>query len=45
METPELCQWLRDNSAGSYRPAAEAADRLTEQAQEIERWCVVAART
>lgn len=30
MTSPELCQWLRDNSAGIYRPAAEAADRIEE---------------
>lgn len=28
MTTPQLTQWLRDNSAGIYRPAAEAADLI-----------------
>lgn len=28
MEIKELIQWLRDNSAGVYRPAKEAADRM-----------------
>lgn len=28
VETPELCAWLRENSSGIYRPAAEAADRI-----------------
>jgi hypothetical protein len=26
MSNSELCKWLRDNSAGVYRKAAEAAD-------------------
>ena len=28
MTTPELTKWLRDNSSGDYRPAAEAADLI-----------------
>lgn len=28
MKTRDLCKWLRDNSAGTYRPSAEAADRI-----------------
>ena len=28
MTTPELIQWLRDNSSGVYRPARDAADLL-----------------
>ena len=28
MGRTELCQWLRDNSSGIYRPAAEAADEI-----------------
>ena len=32
MNTPELIQWLRDNSSGVYRPANEAADLLTQMA-------------
>ena len=28
MELLELKKWLRENSSGIYRPAAEAADRL-----------------
>ena len=28
MKTPELTKWLRDNSSGDYRPAAEAADLI-----------------
>ena len=30
MTTPELIQWLRDNSSGIYRPANDAADLITE---------------
>jgi len=32
MTTPEHTQWLRDNSSGVYRPAAEAAE-VIEQLQ------------
>ena len=28
MNDKELCQWLRGNSSGTYRPSAEAADRI-----------------
>ena len=28
MGRTELCQWLRDNSSGVYRPAAEAAAEI-----------------
>lgn len=28
MEQKELCQWLREHSAGTYRPSAEAADEI-----------------
>ena len=28
MSNAELCQWLRDNSSGIYRPSAEAAAKL-----------------
>ena len=28
MTTPELIAWLRENSSGIYRPAAEAADLI-----------------
>ena len=28
MNTPELVQWLRDNSSGIYRPARDAADKI-----------------
>lgn len=28
MTTPELIQWLRDNSSGVYRPANDAADLI-----------------
>ena len=28
MNTPKLKKWLRENSAGVYRPAAEAADLI-----------------
>lgn len=47
----ELCQWLRDNSSGIYRPAAEAAtelERLTAELAaaraEMERYKADAAR-
>lgn len=36
MSNEELTQWLRDNSSGIYRPAAEAAD-LIEQLAESKR--------
>jgi hypothetical protein len=28
MTKQELCEWLRANSSGIYRPAAEAADTI-----------------
>jgi len=28
MNDNDLCQWLRANSSGTYRPSAEAADRI-----------------
>jgi hypothetical protein len=34
MTTPELTKWLRENSSGVYRPAAEAAD-LIERLQKL----------
>jgi predicted nucleic acid-binding Zn-ribbon protein len=34
MTTPELTQWLRDNSSGVYRPAAEAADVIEQLQRE-----------
>ncbi len=36
MNTPQLTQWLRDNSAGVYRPAAEAADLIEAQRRLLE---------
>ena len=49
MNNKKLCQWLRANSSGIYRPAAEAAvelERLTSvvkaansQAEHFEREC------
>jgi len=30
MNDKELCQWLRDNSSGVYRPCKAAADRMEE---------------
>ena len=33
MGRTELCQWLRDNSSGIYRPAADAADDIEHLAQ------------
>ena len=35
MNDKELCQWLRDNSSGTYRPSAEAADRIESQNREL----------
>ena len=32
----EICQWLRDNSSGIYRPAAEAAQELERMEQKID---------
>jgi hypothetical protein len=40
MTTPELTKWLRENSSGVYRPAAEAADlieTLVKQNAEMKR--------
>jgi hypothetical protein len=40
MTTPELTKWLRENSSGVYRPAADAADlieKLTKQNAELKR--------
>ena len=31
-----LCEWLRENSSGSYRPSAQAADRLEETLRMID---------
>jgi len=28
MNDNDLCQWLRANSSGTYRPSAEGADRI-----------------
>lgn len=28
LEQKELCEWLRNNSSGVYRPAAQAADEI-----------------
>lgn len=33
----ELCVWLRSNSSGIYRPAAEAADEIELLASELNR--------
>lgn len=41
MSSKELCQWLRDNSSGIYRPSARAADRielLEEALREARDW-------
>jgi hypothetical protein len=37
MKDAELCQWLRDNSSGVYRPAAEAANRI----ERLNKWISV----
>ncbi len=37
MERGELCEWLRANSAGIYRPAAEAATEIEVLARKCER--------
>ena len=31
----ELCQWLRDNSSGNYRPSAHAAYTIESMQKEI----------
>ena len=41
MENKELCEWLRENSSGGYRPSAVAATRieeLTEVAKAMREW-------
>ena len=30
MNNDKLCKWLKENSSGIYRPAAEAAERIKE---------------
>ena len=30
MNNDKLCKWLKENSSGVYRPAAEAAERIKE---------------
>lgn len=35
MNDIKLIKWLRDNSAGSYRPSGEAADRIEELLTEV----------
>ena len=30
MNNDKLCKWLKDNSSGIYKPAAEAAERIKE---------------
>jgi hypothetical protein len=35
MNDKDLCQWLRDNSSGVYRPSAEAADRIEQLKAEV----------
>jgi len=30
-----LCKWLRDNSSGSYRKSADAADRIEQLKQQL----------
>jgi hypothetical protein len=32
----QLCDWLRMNSSGIYRPAAQAAIRIEELSEEVE---------
>jgi hypothetical protein len=39
MDNKQLCQWLRDNSSGVYRPAAVAAERIEELEREVSRLC------
>lgn len=44
MTTDQLCQWLRENSAGIYRPARDAADlidRLTRELAEAKARAVI----
>jgi hypothetical protein len=36
MSKTELCAWLRANSSGIYRPAAEAAAMIEADAAELE---------
>ncbi len=35
MNSKQLCQWLRDNSSGVYRPSAEAAERIEELERKV----------
>lgn len=35
-EALRLVEWLRQNSSGTYRPAADAADLLVQQAERID---------
>jgi len=36
MKSKELCQWLRDNSAGTYRASGIAADRIERLEEALE---------
>lgn len=35
MNLTELCKWLRSNSSGVYRPAAEAANQIERLAEAL----------
>ena len=37
MKDKDLCKWLRDNSSGTYSPSAEAANRIEQLIDYIER--------
>jgi hypothetical protein len=45
MDNKQLCQWLRDNSSGVYRPAAVAAERIENLLIELKRMQDVLAKT
>lgn len=42
MTLTELCGWLRANSSGIYRPAAEAAEEIEHLAAAKDRWKEIA---
>lgn len=42
MNDRDLCAWLRENSAGAYRPAADAAARIEQLEAQVARLFITA---
>jgi len=45
MDNKQLCQWLRDNSSGVYRPSAVAAERIENLLTQLKRMQDALAKT